>query len=111
MSNKISGKRAQVLASGFPENRYEALEESRKLLGMTAKDFNCFLKVLCKSDYGDIHFDLGNILVSFFVVHSRFSLTFSLTHRRLERSIEYKFKLDDIGFPKKQNEVEGLEDE
>lgn len=111
MFGKNLGGQFLDIVSGFPENRYKALEESRKLLGLTAEEYRCFLKALCKSEYSDVNFNFGNLSITFDTYFEELSLTFHLKKKGFERSAEYKFKPSDLGLPKKQKKLEDFGDE
>jgi hypothetical protein len=97
------GSPCRASDSGFPENRYDALEESRKLLGLTAQDLSCILRVLCKSEFSNLDFDFGSLSISFCTYgDEEICLTFQLEQEGCERSTEYKFRSSDFGVSKKQ---------
>lgn len=112
MFGKNSDYSCQVSGSGFPENRYEALEESRKLLGLNESDFHSMLMVLSRTDYGTLDFSLGQVSIS---LRRNFgeevSLGVSLGQRSMEKSAEYTFQLCELGLSKKQTKLGDFEEE
>jgi len=112
---KKSGSKYRVSASGFPRNRYVALEESRKLLGLTADEFNALLKILCKSEFSSLDFDFGALSISFntraLYGDEEVCLTFQLERKRFTRSVGYKFRPSDFGLFEKQLRLEDLGEE
>jgi hypothetical protein len=99
---------SEASASGFPENRYEALEESRRFLGLTESDFRSLLKVLCRTEFGILDFSFGK--VAFALSASGVEgvcLNVGLEEGPIEKSTMYKFKLSEHGLTRKQS---GLDD-
>ena len=101
-----------IQASGFPENRYEALEESRRLLGLTESDFRSMLKVLGRSEYGTLDFSLGKVSISLSTYgDEEVSLSVNLEQRSIGKSAEYKFQLSELGLSKKQKKLQDFGEE
>jgi hypothetical protein len=99
-------------SSGFPENRYEALEESRRLLSLTESDFRSLLGVLSRTDFGTLDFSLGKIAISLSVSgDEEVCLTVGLGQGRIEKSAEYTFHLSELGLSKKQRKLQDFGDE
>jgi hypothetical protein len=94
-------------ASSFPENRYEALEESRRLLGLTESDFRSVLKVLCRTEFGTLNFSFGKVSISLSTDgDEEVCLSVGLGQGQVEKSAEYKFRLSELGLPRKQKRLE-----
>jgi hypothetical protein len=55
---------SEVSSFVFPENRFEAIEEIRRLLGLTEGDFACMIRLLCKSCYGNLNFVFGAVSIA-----------------------------------------------
>jgi len=115
MFEKNSSDQFKASFSGFPKNRYVALEESRKLLGLTADEFSGLLKTLCKSNFSSLDFDFGALSISFntrgLYGDEEVCLTFQLERKRSERSVGYKFRPSDFGLFEKQLRLKDLGEE
>jgi hypothetical protein len=99
-------------ASGFPENRYEALEESRRLLGLTESDFRSLLRILCRTEYSNLDFSLGRVTISLSTYgDDEVCLNIGLGHGIREESIEYKFRSGELGCAKKQRRLHDFGEE
>jgi len=91
----------------FPANRYDALEECRKLLGLKAHDFSCLLRILCKAELGSLVFDFGSLSVHFCAFEDEgISLTFEFGQKELTKIAGYRFKPSDFGISKKGKRLE-----
>jgi hypothetical protein len=98
---------SHLSASGFPENRYEALEESRRLLGLTESDFRSLLKILCRTEFGVLDFSFGKVTIALNACGDEaVCLNVSLEQGSIEKSTVYKFKLSELGLTKKQSRLE-----
>jgi hypothetical protein len=103
---------SQASSSGFPENRYEALEESRRLLGLTEPDFHSVLKVLCRTKYGTLDFSLGKVSISLSTYgDEEVFLSVGLGQGPVEKSAEYKFHPSELGLSRKQKRLEDFGEE
>lgn len=51
--------------SGFPQNRFAALDEIEKLLGFKTLELLHFFKVLCKAEDGFIRYRIGYLFIEF----------------------------------------------
>ena len=102
---------SEVSSPVFPENRFEAIEEIRRLLGLTDNDFACMIKLLCKSCFSNLNFEFGSLSVA---LHAHgdeeISLSFDLMRERFSRSVEYWFKPSDLGVHKKQKKINDFEE-
>lgn len=95
-------EKPQNSVSGFPENRYEALDESRRLLGLVDSDFRTLLRVLCRTEFGTLDFNFGKVSVSLTACgDDGVCLTVRLGHGPVEKSAEYTFSPHELGLPKK----------
>lgn len=56
----------QISWASFPEDPYVALEEVRKMLGLSENQLDFLLALLAKADDGHLHFHVGNVCVDFF---------------------------------------------
>lgn len=102
----------EVSSSVFPENRFEAMEEIRRLLGLTDSDFACMIRLLCKSCYSNLNFVFGAVSIALSSQEEEVCLEFSLSQeRRFARSVEYWFKPSDLGVYKKQRKISDFEEE
>jgi hypothetical protein len=109
---KNSDCSSQPSSSGFPENRYEALEESRRLLGLTESDFRSMLKVLCRTEYSTLNFSLGEMSISLSTYGDEaVCLSVELEQGRVEKSTEYRFHPGELGLSRKQKRLEDFGDE
>ena len=94
-------------ASRFPENRYEVLEESRKLLGLTASDFRSLLKVLCRTEFGMLDFSFGKVTICLSASgDEEICLSVGLEQGPVGKSMVCKFKPSELGIAEKQNKLE-----
>lgn len=57
---------SQIHWASFPEDPYVALEEVRKILGLSENQLNFLLALLAKADDGHLHFHVGNVCIDFF---------------------------------------------
>lgn len=105
MVEKESETESQASTSDFPECRYVALEEFRRLLGLTQDDLGCFIKVLSKSELCMINFSFGDLSVSMNGCDDEISLSFELERKGMERSAQYNFNLASLGFMKNQKKL------
>jgi hypothetical protein len=112
MFGKNSDYSSQPSGSGFPENRYEALEESRRFLGLTESDFRCVLKVLCRTEFGMLNFSFGKVSISLSTDgDEEVCLSVGLGQGPVEKSAEYKFRMSELGLSRKQKRLEDFEGE
>jgi hypothetical protein len=103
-------EKPQALVSGFPENRYEALEESRRLLGLNDSDFRTLLKVLCRTECGTLDFSFGNVSICLSSCgDNEVHLTLGLGNGPVEKSADYRFRSHELGVPKKHKKVHDFE--
>ncbi|HUW48296.1 MAG TPA: hypothetical protein VMW36_06105, partial [Patescibacteria group bacterium] len=65
MIRKENGIVSEISVSDFPHDRYEALEESRRLLGIAELDFSSLFKIIGRAEYGTLHFSCGKLSISF----------------------------------------------
>lgn len=96
----------RALDSSFPECRYVALEEFRRLLGLTQSDLGCFIKVLSKSEMCMLSFSFGDLSVSVNGCEDEISLSFGLERKGIEKSAQYNFSLASLGFTKNQKKLQ-----
>ena len=106
---------SELAGSVFPENRFEAVEEIGRLLGLTPDNFAFMLKLLCKSCFSNLSFDFGDLSVelhghSALCGDEEISLSFSLRRERFARSVEYWFKPSDLGVHAKQRRINDFEE-
>lgn len=93
--------------SGFPENRYEALEESRRLLSLTESDFRSLLRVLSRTDFGTLNFSFGKVAISLSAGgDEEVCLTVGLGQGPVEKSAEYTFHFSELGLSIKQRKLQ-----
>jgi len=57
---------SKIAWGSFSEDPYVALEEVRKLLGLSENQLDFLLALLGKADDGYLHFHVGNVCVDFF---------------------------------------------
>jgi len=101
---------SEVTSPVFPENRFEAIEETRRLLGLTPDNFAFILKLLCKSCFSNLNFDFGDLSVELHGHNAlcgdeEISLSFNLRRERFARSVEYSFKPSDLGVRDTQKRI------
>ena len=98
--------------SDFPHNRYEALEESRRLLGIAEPAFSSLLNVIGRAEYGILHFTFGKVSISFNSCgEGEVCLGVGWEHGPIEKSAEYKFQLSELGLPQKQRRLHDFGEE
>lgn len=51
--------------SGFPDDRYKVLEETRLMLGFKKSEWKCLLVALSKTDNGWFQFIIGDLTIDF----------------------------------------------
>ena len=56
----------QISWASFPEDPYVALEEVRKMLGLSENQLDFLLALLAKADDGHLHFHVGHVCIDFF---------------------------------------------
>lgn len=96
----------------FPRNRYEALEESRRLLGIAEPDFRSLLKIIGRAEHGILDFACGKLSLSLSsfgddAVH----LNLCSEYGPIEKCTEYKFRLSELGIPQKQRKLHDFGEE
>jgi hypothetical protein len=97
---------SEISVSDFPHNRYEALEESRRLLGIAEPDFSSLLKIIGRAEYGTLDFSCGRLSISLSSCgDNEVHLNLGLGHGPIERSAEYKFQLSELGIQQKQRRL------
>jgi hypothetical protein len=112
MNRKETETVSELSISDFPHNRYEALEESRRLLGIAKPDFNSLLKIIGKAEYGTLDFSRGKLSISLSSCgDDEVHLNLSSGYGPMERSAEYKFQLNELGFPQKQRKLHDFGEE
>jgi hypothetical protein len=90
-------KRAPSKMFLFPKDKYEALEEIRKILGFTKEELGMLLALLEKSIEGHLDFNVGDITVEFHAVEldesspSEISVIVELAEREITHRVEYRF--------------------
>jgi len=103
MIRKENGTEPQQPVSDFPQNRYEALEESKRLLGISETAFCSLLETIGKADYSQLDFSLGDISLSF-CSYGKCEVCLKLGFIRgpLEKCAEYTFQLCEIGLQRQK---------
>lgn len=97
----------RVENSEFPECRYVALDEFRRLLGLTEFEFGCFLKAVGKSHMCMLDFGFGDLNISLSGFdEAEICLGLGLEKNGIEKSTQYRFHLGDLGFLGKQKKLE-----
>jgi len=97
----------EASVSAFPENRYEALEETRRFLGLTESDFRSLLKVLCRTEFGILDFSFGKVTIALSASGDEgVCLNVGLEQGPIEKSTAYKFKLSELELTRKQSRLE-----
>ena len=90
-------KRAPSKMFLFPKDKYEALEEIRKILGFTKEELGMLLALLEKSIDGHLHFNVGDITIEFHAAEldesspSEISVIVELAEREITHRVEYRF--------------------
>jgi len=91
---------SEISVSDFPHNRYEALEESRRLLGIAEPDFRSLLKVIGRAEFGTLDFSFGKVSISLNSCgEGEVCLRVGLEHGSIGKSAEYTFRLSELGLP------------
>ena len=112
MIRREKGTISQISVSDFPQNRYEALEESRRLLGIAEPDFSSLLKIVGRTEYGTLDFSCGKLSISLSSCgDDEVHLNLELGHGSIERSAEYKFQLSELGIQQKQRKLHDFGEE
>lgn len=112
MIRKENGAATEKSVSDFPHNHYEALEESRQLLGIAEPHFSSLLKIIGRAEYGTLHFSCGKLSISLNSYgEGEVCLGVGLEHGPIEKSAEYKFQLSELGFPQKQRKLHDFGEE
>jgi len=106
MIRKENGTIPPLSVSDFPHNRYEALEESRRLLGIAEPAFSSLLNVIGRAEYGILHFSFGKVSISFNSCgEGEVCLGVGWEHGPIGKSAEYKFQLSELGIQQKQRRL------
>jgi hypothetical protein len=86
----------------LPQNRYDAIEEIRKVLGFGKTEWKCLLKALAKTDSGWLQFMFGNVCVDFKKVADveELHLHVRSAEGKTKKAIDYTFDLNDFAAPK-----------
>jgi len=99
--------------SGFPENRFVALEEARRAMRFEPHEWESFLKILLKKVDGWLSFPRGPWLSIMWSRHEeddKLHLTLEWRQHYVERCVTYTFsssELADLGRHEQQKVAEG----
>lgn len=107
MTEKESDDGSQKSSVGFPQCRYVALDEFRRLLGLTNQDLHGLFKVVGKSRMCMLDFSFGNLTISLTGFDDgEVRLGLDLEQGSIDKSTGYKFQLADLAFLGKQKKLE-----
>ena len=95
IQNKI--KRNTKTKSKSFDDRYQALEESQKLTGLSEEEFHFLLKGLSKASEGYVAFYLGDITLSFQAYGNKIMLDFEVENAKTRKTIRHKFTPRELG--------------
>lgn len=84
--------------ASFPEDPYAALEEVRKMLGLTENELDTLLALLWKADDGHLHFHVGNVCIAFFnrsFDEKEIVFDIEVEKEKIASSVKYKLCAED----------------
>jgi hypothetical protein len=85
----------------FPEDKYKALEEVRRILGLTKAQLRFFWSLLERSSSGELNFHAGNVRIQFSTwayyedepLPSRIYMKIRIKEKQIEHHLKYKFEI------------------
>ncbi len=86
---------------GFPDNRYDAIEEIRALLGFKKAEWKALLNALSKTDNGWLQYMFGDVTVDIkkFVDIDELAIQIEKKTKGTTKSLKYVFDLADFVKP------------
>ena len=109
MDEESADESPETFAPEFPENRYIALEEVQKLLGLKEIEWYSLFRIFRKADDSCLEFHVGDLTIQFALRsgdEKKVHLSLEFQSDTVGRSITYEFGLNELEALAKRKQLE-----